>query len=38
MSRRFGPVKPVANHVAHDLRVPEIAALFVAEQDVQRSG
>jgi hypothetical protein len=38
MSRRFGAVKPVAYHVPHDLRVPEIAALFVAEEDVQRPG
>src|SRR6202040_3414842 len=38
MSRRFGAVKLVAHHVPHDLRVPEIAALFVAEEDVQRPG
>jgi hypothetical protein len=38
MSRRFGAVKPVADRIPHDLRVPEISALFIAEQDVQRSG
>jgi len=38
MSRRFGSVKPVAEHVPQDLRVPEIAASLVTEKDVQRSG
>jgi hypothetical protein len=37
MSRRFGAVKPVADHIPHDLRVPEIATPLVAEEDMKRS-
>lgn len=38
MSCRFGAIKPVADHVPHDLRVLEIAASLIAEEDVQRPG
>jgi hypothetical protein len=38
MSCRFGPIKSSADHVPYNLRVLEIAAPLVAEQDVQRTG
>jgi hypothetical protein len=34
MSRRFRSVKPIAHHVAHNLRVPEITTPLVTEEDV----